>query len=49
LLQFYFGGCDLIDLLPKERQLRKGRIVFDGPNQYWNPIDLKLHLKRLGL
>jgi hypothetical protein len=24
-------------VLPKERQLRKGRIVFERTKQYWNP------------
>ena len=45
LLQFYFGGCDLIDLYYlKERQLRKGRVVFDRTKtNTGNRIDLKLH------
>lgn len=45
LLQFYFGGCDLIDLYYlKERQVRKGRIVFERTKtSTGNRIDLKVH------
>lgn len=45
LLQFYFGGCDLIDLYYlKERQLRKGRVVFERTKtNSGTRIDLKLH------
>ena len=47
LLQFYFGGCDLIDLYYlKDRQLRKGRIVFERTKtNTGNRIDLKVHPK----
>lgn len=45
LLQFYFGGCDLIDLYYlKERQIRKGRVVFERTKtNSGNRIDLKVH------
>lgn len=45
LLQFYFGGCDLIDLYYlKERQIRKGRVVFERTKtNTGNRIDLKVH------
>jgi hypothetical protein len=45
LLQFYFGGCDLIDIYYlKERQLRKGRVVFERTKTNTGTrIDLKLH------
>jgi len=45
LLQFYFGGCDLIDVYYlKERQLRKGRVVFERTKtNTGNRIDLKIH------
>jgi hypothetical protein len=48
-LQFYFGGCDLIDLYYlKERQLRKGRIVFERTKTNTGTrIDLKLHPKAI--
>jgi hypothetical protein len=47
LLQFYFGGCDLIDLYYlKTRQLRKGRVVFERTKtNTGNSIDLKIHPK----
>jgi hypothetical protein len=47
LLQFYFGGCDLIDLYYlKKVQLRKGRIVFERiKTGNGNRIDLKIHPK----
>jgi len=47
LLQFYFGGCDLIDLYYlKKVQLRKGRIVFERiKTDNGNRIDLKIHPK----
>lgn len=45
LLQFYFGGCDLIDVYYlKERQVRKGRVVFERTKtSTGNRIDLKVH------
>lgn len=51
LLQFYFGGCDLIDLYYlKERQLRKGRIVFERTKTNTGTrIDLKLHPKAIAV
>ncbi|MCG9792516.1 tyrosine-type recombinase/integrase [Flavobacterium algicola] len=47
LLQFYFGGCDLIDIYYlKERQLRKGRVIFERTKTNTGTrIDLKLHPK----
>jgi hypothetical protein len=47
LLQFYFGGCDLIDLYYlKRKQLRKGRIVFERTKTNTGTrIDLKVHPK----
>lgn len=47
LLQYYFGGCDLIDLYYlKERQIRKGRVVFERTKtSTGNRIDLKVHPK----
>jgi len=47
LLQFYFGGCDLIDLYYlKKRQIRKGRIVFERTKTNTGTrIDLKVHPK----
>jgi hypothetical protein len=47
LLQFYFGGCDLIDLYYlKARQIRKGRIVFERTKTNTGiRIDLKVHPK----
>lgn len=47
LLQFYFGGCDLIDLyFLKKTQLRKGRIVFERTKTNTGTrIDLKIHPK----
>jgi hypothetical protein len=45
----YFGGCDLIDLYYlKERQLRKGRIVFER-TKILERIDLKLHPKAIAV
>lgn len=45
LLQFYFGGSDLIDIYYlKERQLRKGRVVYDRTKvNNGTRIDLKIH------
>ena len=51
LLQFYFGGCDLIDLyyLPKN-MIRKGRIYFErGKTSTGLLIDLKIHPKAAAL
>jgi hypothetical protein len=47
LLQFYFGGCDLIDLYYlKKRQIRKGRLVFERAKTNTGiRIDLKVHAK----
>ena len=47
LLQFYFGGCDLVDLYYlKKRQIRKGRIVFERTKTNTGTrIDLKIHPK----
>jgi hypothetical protein len=47
LLQFYFGGCDLIDLYYlKNAQLRRGRVIFERTKtNTGNRIDLKIHLK----
>jgi len=47
LLQFYFGGCDLIDLyyMPKN-MIRKGRVYFErGKHSSGLMIDLKIHPK----
>ena len=51
LLQFYFGGCDLIDLYYlKKRQLRKGRIVFERTKtNSGTRIDLKAHPKAVAI
>jgi len=45
LLQFYFGGCDLTDVYYlKERQVRKGRVVFERTKTSTGTrIDLKVH------
>lgn len=47
LLQFYFGGCDLIDIYYlTKKQLRKGRIIFERTKvNGGNRIDLKVHPK----
>lgn len=47
LLQFYFGGCDLIDLYYlKKQQYRRGRINFERiKTNTGNRIDLKVHDK----
>jgi hypothetical protein len=47
LLQFYFGGCDLIDLYyMKKHQIRKGRAYFErGKTATGLLIDLKIHPK----
>jgi hypothetical protein len=47
LLQFYFGGCDLIDLyFLKKMMVRKGRIYFErGKTGTGLLIDLKIHPK----
>lgn len=49
LLQFYFGGCDLIDLyFLYAKQLRRGRLIFErGKTGTGMPIDLKVHPKAL--
>jgi len=51
LLQFYFGGCDLIDLYYlKKRQIRKGRVVFERTKTNTGTrIDLKVHPKASAL
>jgi integrase len=51
LLQFYFGGCDLVDVYYlKKRQIRKGRIVFERTKTNTGTrIDLKLHPKSLAI
>ena len=47
LLQFYFGGCDLIDIYYlKKKQIRKGRLVFERTKTNTGiRIDLKVHPK----
>jgi len=47
LLEFYFGGCDLIDVYYLEKkQIRKGRVVLERSKVTGGPrIDLKIHLK----
>lgn len=47
LLQFYFGGCDLIDLYYlKKRQIRNGRLYFERTKTNTGAvIDLKIHEK----
>lgn len=49
LLQFYFGGCDLIDIyFLYAKQVRRGRLVFErGKTGTGLPIDLKIHPKAL--
>jgi integrase len=51
LLQFYFGGCDLVDVYYlKKRQIRKGRIVFERTKTNTGTrIDLKVHPKALAI
>jgi hypothetical protein len=47
LLQFYFGGCDLIDIYyMKKNQIRGGRVYFErGKTENGLMIDLKIHPK----
>ncbi|RZJ83786.1 MAG: hypothetical protein EOO20_22180 [Chryseobacterium sp.] len=47
LLQFYLGGCDLIDLyFLKKKQIRKGRIYFErGKTENPLMVDLKIFPK----
>lgn len=47
LLQFYFGGCDLVDLYYlKKAQLRRGRVIFERTKTNTGTrIDLKIHPK----
>lgn len=47
LLQFYFGGCDLIDIYYMKRMMvRKGRVYFErGKTGTGMLIDLKIHPK----
>jgi len=47
LLEFYFGGCDLMDLYYLEKkQFRKGRLVLERSKVTGGPrIDLKIHPK----
>jgi len=47
LLQFYFGGCDLVDLYYlKTAQLRRNRVVFErNKTNTGVRIDLKIHQK----
>ena len=51
LLQFYFGGCDLIDLYYlKKRQIRNGRVVFERTKTNTGTIiNLKLHPKAVAI
>lgn len=51
LLQFYFGGADLIDLYNLyQRSLRKGRVYFERQKTGTGlPINLKVHPKALEL
>ena len=50
LLQFYFGGCDLIDLYYlKKKQIRRGRVIFERGKVDGPPINLKIHPKALAL
>jgi integrase len=51
LLQFYFGGCDLIDVYYlKKRQIRKGRVIFERTKTNTGTrIDLKVHPKALAI
>lgn len=47
LLQFYFGGCDLIDVYYlKKKQFRRGRVLFERmKTDTGTRIDLKVHPK----
>lgn len=47
LLQFYFGGCDLIDIYYLyKKSFRRGRVFFERTkNDEGRPIDLKVHPK----
>jgi len=47
LLQFYFGGCDLIDVYYLyKKSLRRGRVYFErSKTDSGLPIDLKVHPK----
>lgn len=47
LLQFYFGGCDLIDLYYlNKKQIRRGRVIFErSKTNTGTRIDLKIHPK----
>jgi len=49
LLQFYCGGCDLIDLyFLQKKQIRRGRLIFERTKTDTNQrIDIKLHPKAL--
>lgn len=51
LLEFYFGGCDLMDLYYLEKkQFRKGRLVLERSKVTGGPrIDLKIHPKAAAL
>lgn len=47
LLQFYFGGCDLVDLYYlKTNQIKRGRLIFErNKTNTGIRIDLKIHPK----
>jgi hypothetical protein len=47
LLQFYFGGCDLVDLYYlKTNQIKRGRVIFErNKTNTGIRIDLKIHPK----
>jgi len=47
LLQFYFGGCDLVDLYYlRTKQIRRGRVIFErNKTNTGIRIDLKIHPK----
>jgi integrase len=49
LLQFYFGGCDLVDLYYlRNKQIRRGRVIFERTKTNTGTrIDLKIHPKAL--
>jgi len=49
LLQFYFGGCDLVDLYYlRNKQIRRGRVIFERTKTDTGiRIDLKIHPKAL--
>lgn len=49
LLQFYFGGCDLVDLYYlRNKQIRRGRVIFERTKTNTGTrIDLKIHAKAL--